>query len=108
MTLEEFKTFLTSNNITIYCKTVSETRLALTQEQIKALEQLDKFKTYKNVTNITTDSIAILDVDYEKDLETVNKQQDKRITTLEQLLSTTQISAMLVESEINDFKEEIK
>ena len=105
--LNSFKSYLANNNITVFCKT-SETRLAMTQEQIKALEELDKLKTYKHITNLTTDSIAILDVEYKKDQETENKKLNDRITALEQMLSTTQISAMLMESEINDFKEEMK
>lgn len=73
---EEFKTFLAKNNITVYCKSVKR-ELICTQEQIQALEKLDKLKTYKNITNITTDSIAILDVDYKKDLETLLNQITK-------------------------------
>ncbi len=42
-----------------------------TEEQSKILDELENARTYKNVTNITTDSIAILDLDYAKDLETL-------------------------------------
>ena len=80
----------------------------LTQEQIEALEKLDEMQTYKNITNITTDSIAILDVDYKKDLETWQKQQDDRITALEELLNTTQTSAMLIENLENDLLKEVE
>lgn len=73
---EELKTFLAKNNITVYCKLVKR-ELPCTQEQIQALEKLNKLKTYKNITNITTDSIAILDVDYKKDLETLLNQITK-------------------------------
>lgn len=72
---EELKTFLAKNNITVYCKSVKR-ELPCTQEQIQALEKLDKLKTYKNITNITTDSIAMLDVDYKKDLETLLNQKN--------------------------------
>lgn len=80
----------------------------LTQKQIEALKKTDEMQTYKNITNITTDSIAILDVDYKKDLETWQKQQDDRITALEELLSTTQTSAMLVENLENDLLKEVE
>lgn len=40
-----------------------------TEEQSKILDELENARTYKNVTNITTDSIAILDLDYAKDLD---------------------------------------
>ena len=42
-----------------------------TEEQSKILDELNNARTYKNVTNITTDSKAILSLDYAKDLETL-------------------------------------
>lgn len=72
-----FKKYLTQNNVIVYYKLAEPKKLDLTQEQIQVLEKLDKLKTYKNITNITTDSIAILDVDYKKDLETVLSQVTK-------------------------------
>ena len=107
-TVEGLKQYLATNNIVAYCELEEPTKLDLTQEQIEALEQLDEMQTYKNITNITTDSIAILDVDYKKDLETWQKQQDDRITALEELLSTTQTSAMLVENLENDLLKEVE
>lgn len=44
-----------------------------TEEQKLAKAEIDKLKTYKGVTHITTDSRAILDVSYKKDLETLIK-----------------------------------
>ena len=38
-----------------------------TEEQSKILDELNNARTYKNVTNITTDSKAILSLDYAKD-----------------------------------------
>lgn len=74
-TLEEYKEAL--KDVEIYYKLAEPKKLDLTQEQIQALEKLDKLKTYKNITSITTDSIAILDVDYKKDLETLLNQITK-------------------------------
>lgn len=107
-TANGLKQYLATNNIVAYCELEEPTKLDLTQEQIEALEKLDEMQTYKNITNITTDSIAILDVDYKKDLETWQKQQDDRITALEELLSTTQTSAMLVENLENDLLKEVE
>lgn len=45
--------------------------LECTEEQSKILDELNNARTYKNVTNITTDSKAIIDLDYVKDLETL-------------------------------------
>ncbi len=112
-TLEEFKAkmqelYNAGTPVTLYYKKTEATKLDLIQEQIEALEKLDEMQTYKNITNITTDSIAILDVDYKKDLETWQKQQDDRITALEELLSTTQTSAMLIENLENDLLKEVE
>ena len=107
-TANGLKQYLATNNIVAYCELEEPTKLDLTQEQIEALEKLDEMQTYKNITNITTDSIAILDVDYKKDLETWQKQQDDRITALEELLNTTQTSAMLIENLENDLLKEVE
>lgn len=107
-TVEGLKQYLATNNIVAYCELEEPTKLDLTQEQIEVLEKLDEMQTYKNITNITTDSIAILNVDYKKDLETWQKQQDDRITALEELLNTTQTSAMLIENLENDLLKEVE
>lgn len=57
--------------VVIYYKLATPTRLAFTDEQKAVAKELNNARTYKNVTNITTDSIAILDLDYAKDLETL-------------------------------------
>ena len=78
-TVEGLKQYLATNNIVAYCELEESTKLNLTQEQIEALEKLDEMQTYKNITNITTDSIAILDVDYKKDLETLINQVSQAV-----------------------------
>ena len=84
MTVDEFKAFLQElydegNAIEIYYKTAEPTKLDLTPEQIEASKKLDEMQTYKNITNITTDSIAILDIDYKKDLETLINQVSQAV-----------------------------
>ena len=91
----------------IYCRENPKDIEITSSDTIQALEKLDKLKTYKNITNITTDSIAMLDVDYKKDLETWQNQQDDRIKALEELVSTTQTSAMLIENLENDLLKEV-
>lgn len=78
-TADKLKTFLLANDVKIYYELAEPVYLDCTQEQIKALEQLDKFKTYKHITNLTTDSIAILDVEYKKDLETIINNMQAQI-----------------------------
>ena len=74
--LADFKTWLKSQYdagtpVVIYYKLATPTKLAFTEEQKAVAKELNNARTYKNVTNITTDSIAILDLDYAKDLETL-------------------------------------
>ena len=70
-TVEKLKVQLTKNNMKIYAKLATPTRLKFTDEQKAVAKELSNARTYKNVTNITTDSKAILSLDYAKDLETL-------------------------------------
>lgn len=70
-TVENFEKGLSNKNVTIYYKLATPARLPFTDEQKAVAKELNNARTYKNVTNITTDSIAILDLDYAKDLETL-------------------------------------
>ena len=72
--LSEFKTYLQNQYeegtpVIVYYKLAEPINLELTDEQKAVAKELSNARTYKNVTNITTDSIAILDLDYAKDLE---------------------------------------
>lgn len=74
--LEGFKTYLKSKYdagtpVVIYYKLATPNRLKFTDEQKAVAKELSNARTYKNVTNITTDSKAILSLDYAKDLETL-------------------------------------
>lgn len=93
---------------TVYYKLAEPRKLDLTENQTQQLQALQKAKTYKNITNITTDTIAVLDVDYKRDLETYQKQQDDRITAIEQLLSATATSAMLLDNVQSDLESEVQ
>lgn len=70
-TVEDFKNWLKEHPLTIYYKLATPTRLKFTDEQKAVAKELTNARTYKNVTNITTDSKAILSLDYVKDLETL-------------------------------------
>lgn len=67
-TLEEAKTFIENNPITVHVKRAEPLLIPCTPEQVEVLEN---FNTYKNVTNISSDSIGELEVFYYKDLETL-------------------------------------
>lgn len=79
-----------------------------TEEQNEILDELNNARTYKNVTNITTDSKAILSLDYAKDQETQNQKMQNEIDEIKQLLSTTQTSALLLDNMQNDIESEVE
>ncbi len=83
-TLEEFKTYLksqydTGTPVIIYYMLATPTRLKFTDEQKAVAKELNNARTYKNVTNITTDSKAILSLDYAKDLETLLTSKESEV-----------------------------
>ena len=68
-----------STGATVYYKLAEPRKLDLTETQKTQLQALQKAKTYKNITNITTDTIAVLDVDYKRDLETIINNMQAQI-----------------------------
>mgnify|MGYP000280772596 CR=1 FL=1 len=82
--LSEFKTYLQNQYeegtpVIVYYKLAEPINLELTDEQKAVAKELSNARTYKNVTNITTDSIAILDLDYAKDLETLLTSKESEV-----------------------------
>lgn len=74
--LEDYKAYLKTlynagTPVIVYYKLAVPERLKFTDEQKAVAKELTNARTYKNVTNITTDSKAILSLDYAKDLETL-------------------------------------
>lgn len=78
-TVEKLKVQLTKNNMKIYAKLATPTRLPFTDEQKAVTKELSNARTYKNVTNITTDSKAVLSLDYAKDLETLLTSKESEV-----------------------------
>lgn len=112
-TLEEFKAYLKSQYdagtpVVVYYKLAKPTRLKFTDEQKVVAKELNNARTYKNVTNITTDSKAILSLDYAKDQETQNQKMQNEIDEIKQLLSTTQTSALLLDNMQTDIESEVE
>lgn len=82
--LNNFKTLLKSKYdagtpVVIHYKLATPTRLKFTDEQKAVAKELSNARTYKNVTNITTDSKAILSLDYAKDLETLLTSKESEV-----------------------------
>ena len=83
-TIDELKTKLVelyNEGTPVYVDYVVTTPIDIecTETQKAQLQSLQKAKTYKNITNITTDTIAVLDVDYKKDLETIINNMQAQI-----------------------------
>ena len=111
--LSEFKTYLQNQYdegtpVIIYYQLATPQRIAFTEEQKAVAKELNNARTYKNVTNITTDSKAILDLDYAKDQETQNQKMQNEIDEIKQLLSTTQTSAMLLDNLQKEVESEVE
>ena len=76
--LAHFKAILANNKLIAYYQLPEPVDLELTEEQ-KAIRDT-KLYTYKNVTNISlSDKLASIDIDYKKDFELKNIEQDKNI-----------------------------
>ena len=84
ISLEDFKAKLkelydAGIPVVAYYKLAEPQLLECTEEQSKILDELNNARTYKNVTNITTDSKAILSLDYAKDLETLLTSKESEV-----------------------------
>lgn len=85
--LTDFKAWLKSKSeagmpVIIYYKLAETLDLELTEEQ-KAVRDT-KLYTYKNITNISlSDELASIDVEYKKDIETIEKNIESRLAALE-------------------------
>lgn len=81
-----------------------------TQEQKNVIDKI--LYTYKNVTNISVDDeLATLDITYKKDIETMfnnqAKEYNERLSNIENLLNTTETSALLLDNLENDLEKEV-
>jgi len=104
----ELKSYLAANETYVDYPLETPIDIECTEEQSKILDELNNARTYKNVTNITTDSKAILSLDYVKDQETQNQKMQNEIDEIKQLLSTTQTSAMLLDNLQKEVESEVE
>lgn len=77
--VDELKNYLAANETYVDYPLETPIDLECTEEQSKILDELNNARTYKNVTNITTDSKAILSLDYAKDLETLLTSKESEV-----------------------------
>lgn len=83
-TVDELKSYLKAQYdagipVVVYYKLATSKRLKFTNEQKAVAKELSNARTYKNVTNITTDSKAVLSLDYAKDLETLLTSKESEV-----------------------------
>lgn len=112
-TAVNFNTKLQKENYIFYIPVIESAyeKIDLTPEQTKVLDELNNFQTYKPVTNITTDSIAKLKLKYIADTKTYmdNKTSnlEQQVSVINQLLSTTKTSSILLDNLQKDIESEV-
>lgn len=96
-TVEEFKTWLATNNLYVYFrKSIPEITEITDTTLLEQLEALYELKTYKNVTNVyttTQNEVPILNVTYLKDLDTIIPTKTSDLTNDSDFISSTVITA---------------
>ena len=79
-TEEQARTIL--KDMPVYFRLATPINLELTEKQKKVREQT--LYTYKNITNISlSDELASIDIEYKKDIETIEKNIESRLAALE-------------------------
>ena len=102
MNLDDFKAWLSENNVTVYYE--------LAEPTTTSLGQLTNFKTYAGInhffleTNISTN----FEIKYAQDLQKVISKQQVEIDELKTLLSSTATSALLLDNYESDLINEIE
>lgn len=112
-TAVNFNAKLQNENYIFYIPVIESAyqKIDLTPKQIEVLDQLDNLETYKPVTNITTDSIAKIKLKYIADTKTYvdNKTSnlEQQVSVINQLLSTTKTSSVLLDNLQKDIESEV-
>ena len=102
MNLDDFKAWLSENNVTVYYE--------LAEPTTTSLAQLTNFKTFEGINhffleaNISTN----FEVTYAQDLKKVISKQQAEIDELKTLLSSTTTSALLLDNYASDLVSEIE
>ena len=89
--VDELKSYLAANETYVDYPLETPIDIECTEEQSKILDELNNARTYKNVTNITTDSKAILSLDYfavtDEKIKNEGNIQSRPILRLEKTVS---------------------
>ena len=109
--IDTFKKYIDENNLLFEIPLEQEKIIPYTPEQQKVIDTA--LHTYKNITNISGDNeLATLDITYKKDIETILNNKDKeineRLSNIENLLNTTETSALLLDNLESDLEKEVQ
>ena len=102
MNLDDFKAWLSENNVTVYYELAEPTK--------SNLNQLTNFKTYAGVNHffLETNLATSFEIKYVQDLQKVISKQQEEIDELKTLLSSTATSALLLDNYESDLINEIE
>ena len=111
-TLKKFETFLQNNEVYAYYKTTTPTKLTCTEEQSAILDKLNELDMLNGTNNIiTTEDIALLKLNYVADTKTYVDNQiadmQNQLNTINELLSTTATSSILLDNLQTDLEGEV-
>ena len=116
-TIEQFKAWLQQKNsegnpLCAFYKLATPTKLACTEKQSAVLDKLNNLDLFKNTNNIiTTEDIALLKLKYVVDTKTYIDNQiadmQNQLNTINELLSTTATSSILLDNLQTDLESEV-
>lgn len=105
------KQYDSGNEIYVLGQLLEPQLLECTETQSKVLDEIyNKAHTYKNITNISAESVEVnptLNIKYLKDAETEHNKLQAQIDEIKQLLSSTETSAMLLNNMQTDLESEV-
>lgn len=109
---QAFKKYINDNGpFKIYYLLEEPELVECTEAQNKVLDEIyNKAHTYKNITNISAESVEVnptLNIKYLKDAETEHNKLQAQIDEIKQLLSSTETSAMLLNNMQTDLESEV-
>ena len=110
---QAFKKYINDNGpFKIYYLLEEPELVECTEAQNKVLDEIyNKAHTYKNITNISAESVEVnptLNIKYLKDAETEHNKLQAQINEIKELLSSTEISALLVNNLEKDLRMEVE
>ena len=109
---QAFKKYINDNGpFKIYYLLEEPELVECTEAQNKVLDEIyNKAHTYKNITNISAESVEVnptLNIKYLKDAETEHNKLQAQINEIKELLSSTETSSLLLDNIQKDLESEV-